>query len=597
MLLKTSRRTPLAIPGTITPRRTRMQLVCTECHRLKVKCDRRSPCAGCIKRGKAEHCKAASSDAWLSMPQDDLSRRANTNRESIFVSYTPASTHIPATLPSPQSSPSEHVSEYTSPQESHPTPALSTYSAPSPPSSVCNWSEGIPALLGALVQHSSRPQFLAIKEFLASDMHEQVIQTCFDRALWMYPVVNRQRFVALFNTPWVENGLTSVYSFTAFLIGIHANVRALLPQYCRKYVFQGMSPEAIKDKAYVAISLGMECIDQAKRFGQLRIEALHAMLLIGSCRKEFNDMGAYREMLAKIIHEAQMLGYHMEPDPNMLTIEDMEARRNLWWSVFAYDRFSSLILGVPYLIGPHGSIKLPVLLLDGSIMPASGLDPYSPEGQQANKCTHVHMILMAQMAQIAGRIYDQYHMTDFSPTNALLIDKELQIFEQSLPRAFKFGSDGVSSQDPHGDESKQRYILYMNIFQLRFHLFRDLQERLMRDGPEFHQRALQACRLSNVHSAMSLIQVYKDSLEDLSEDCFQWVIFIKPIWNAIGILLDAFLDDVPSSPASHSWFYYKVAVQGQSLLERVSNPGTAAREALMQLEDRIQRAAKAIGSP
>lgn len=604
MLIKTSTVSPLAMvnrPKTTTPRRSRMQLVCTECHRLKVKCDRRSPCAGCIKRGKAEHCKAASTDAWLSMPQATLPPVTRTLEQNIPVSHTPsqsgrpAPAFAPAPLPSPQSSPSEHRSEYTSPRESHPTPALSTYSAPTPPS-VHNWSERIPALLNSLQQHCKQSQFLAIKEFLGSDTHEKVIQTCFERSLWMYSVKKRRHFVDLLCAPWVDRGLVGLYSLTAVLLGIHANVRFLLPQYCRKHVFTGKTAEEIKEKAQVAVSLVMECVSQAKQVGSLPIEAFHAMLLVGGCRKESGDLNGYREMLAKVIHEAQMLGYHMEPDPNTMSIEEIEWRRNLWWTVFSYDRFAALNLGVPYLVGHHGDIKLPVLLLDGSIMPASGLDPYSPEGQRANSCTMVHTILMAQLARISGRIYDQTHVKDFSPADALLIDKELQIFEQSLPPAYKFGREAASVEETNGDESIQRYILFMTIFQIRVYLFRDLHERLMRAGPELHQRALQACRLSNVHSAMSLIQVYKDSLEDLSEDCFQWIIFIKPIWNAIGILLDAFLDDIPSSPCSHSWFYYKIAVQGQSLLEKVSNPGTRAREALIDLDDRIQRAAKAIGS-
>ncbi|CAJ0538665.1 Ff.00g066660.m01.CDS01 [Fusarium sp. VM40] len=44
--------------GTIGPyvRRKRPVISCRECHRRKQKCDRRQPCANCIRRGKRDAC-------------------------------------------------------------------------------------------------------------------------------------------------------------------------------------------------------------------------------------------------------------------------------------------------------------------------------------------------------------------------------------------------------------------------------------------------------------------------------------------------------------------------------------------------------------
>jgi hypothetical protein len=42
--------------GPLPPKRNRTQLSCTHCRHAKLKCDRKSPCSFCIKRGRAEQC-------------------------------------------------------------------------------------------------------------------------------------------------------------------------------------------------------------------------------------------------------------------------------------------------------------------------------------------------------------------------------------------------------------------------------------------------------------------------------------------------------------------------------------------------------------
>lgn len=566
---------------TTTARRNRNQLVCTECHRLKIKCDRCKPCSSCIKRGRAERCKTASTDGWLSNSKTNYQRRSSPPSQ-------------PATLPSPQSSPpSEYLPSHTSPQYEAASLNEPTIRDSLP---IQDWSHGIPELLKRLESSCSTLQFQLISKFLGSPMHDSVFNPVFNKAGCTYNIISRDQLIARFNTDWSQQNLADVYCFTALLLGMHANIRASRPQLCRNHIFKVHSTEEIQKHAKITERLALECVDQAKQYGELRVDAIMAMLSVGSCRKESGDFGGYREMLARAIHEAQMLGMHLEPHNTTLSIEEVETRRNLWWCLFLYDRMTALNTDLPHLIGPYMTIKLPVLLLDGSIMPVD-YDARSPEGIRANKCTVLHNIVMAQLAHISGRIYDQCHLSEFTPADALLLDKELQIFEHSLPSTYKFGSDGPDNQEPNTDESRQRYVLHMTCFNLRCFLFKDLEKRiLLQGGPEWNERALKACKLSIVHSAMSLIQIYKTSLKNLSEDYSQWVIFIKPVCNAIGILLDAFLDDVPSSPSSHSWFYYKVAVEGQELLERISHPGSPAREALNELDDRIQRAARAIES-
>ncbi len=43
-------------PRTVTHRRNRTQLSCTNCRHSKLKCDRKEPCSQCTRRGKAAQC-------------------------------------------------------------------------------------------------------------------------------------------------------------------------------------------------------------------------------------------------------------------------------------------------------------------------------------------------------------------------------------------------------------------------------------------------------------------------------------------------------------------------------------------------------------
>lgn len=42
--------------GPLPPKRNRTQFSCTHCRHAKLKCDRKSPCSLCVKRGRAEQC-------------------------------------------------------------------------------------------------------------------------------------------------------------------------------------------------------------------------------------------------------------------------------------------------------------------------------------------------------------------------------------------------------------------------------------------------------------------------------------------------------------------------------------------------------------
>lgn len=237
-------------------------------------------------------------------------------------------------------------------------------------------------------------------------------------------------------------------------------------------------------------------------------------------------------------------------------------------------------------------VKFPVLLLDGSILPASGADPSSPEGLEANEYTDLYCVLLTRLADIAGKISEYTQGTDVSYSETLIIDKDIQIFEQTMPRCFGMKIP-TRNKSRYSVENKQRYVIYLIIFTMRYSVFQNLLIRSMAStSPD--DRTIHACQLSLVHSAMTLIQMYKDILQDMSQDSLQWGIFVDPLSIAIGILLDAFLREPPTTPSNQSWLYYKVATDGRLLLESMSFPGSRAAEALSGLNEKLHKASQVV---
>lgn len=75
-----------AIPDRVTKKRARACISCTRCHRLKVKCDKQSPCSRCLRSGYENMCIYTHRSGARS--ELDISRIISNNGDPEFVVAT-----------------------------------------------------------------------------------------------------------------------------------------------------------------------------------------------------------------------------------------------------------------------------------------------------------------------------------------------------------------------------------------------------------------------------------------------------------------------------------------------------------------------------
>lgn len=306
----------------VRAKRNRTQLVCTECHRLKIKCDKVIPCSKCVKRGIADKCRIESKPS--AFPQDD----------DISNGFQVLSFSSQVSSSSPNSSISEHVSSHDTLSDTTTTAGFSNHCQ----QQSITQSSSLDSLLGVIDSHSPKETSDAIKDFLCCNTHDRLLQAYFEECHWFSEILYVKSFETSMTFDWPKRSISEAYSFTSLLLAIHSNVRTNLPQWCTKELFKSSDPLLIKMSAKKAQNLALGCVERAKQLGSLSVEALQAMILIGSCRKEECDMSGYREILLKVIHEAQLLNYHLDPDLSVMTIAEGEKRRKLWLHLYRHDR-------------------------------------------------------------------------------------------------------------------------------------------------------------------------------------------------------------------------------------------------------------------
>ncbi|EJD37952.1 hypothetical protein AURDEDRAFT_187875 [Auricularia subglabra TFB-10046 SS5] len=364
--------------------RSRVTVVCTECKRLKLKCDRRVPCGSCVKRSTAPKCQYSVEardkidvqtlhnrilviENTLQMQQQapaTADGRASTARPTLaggqlFVSIDDASALWIDTL--------QLAAGDLAPADDD---AAAGRAGPDLPDPALFASAGarLPApLLDALPPHEMRPYLLdALDDVLR--LHSAI-----------HAARLRARMLSLFEhaAPWSFVAVACA----AWAVGAQAWLSSRRTE--RLDSPWAYDPDRLIDLSEHALIV----YDRTRRDTAFDTDYVQALLLQILFR--LND-GAPRvhstvyPALHKSVAAARSIGLGVDPGetPGRFSLFEAETRRRVWWDVLYHDLFVSEALGHPHII-PDGSFSttLPAEcddaqfdLLSNALPPLSGSD-------------------------------------------------------------------------------------------------------------------------------------------------------------------------------------------------------------------------------
>ncbi|KAH6651555.1 fungal-specific transcription factor domain-containing protein [Truncatella angustata] len=469
------------VPRRLPPpnrRRDKTRFSCHTCHRRKLKCDRKQPCARCVKSGCGISCTYVGSFLSTGVspscrPLAPLSAEQPVVHDTYQRQASPTTNDLEASIPSPAIALSDLVSDLRGNLDLG--NSESGYKATSHWTSILNdvrEVEETPALSGdrrldavTTDQDSSlTPNVLLLQgcrqaskeEILASlprrAVADRLVAHYFAATEFSLCILHKVEFLKQYDKFW-----KSPTSFPVSWLGLLFSIFCLSIQFQNPEIRLPPASESITGpKASVSALIQqhreriVQCLVLAKygRGGPFTVETLLHYLMAETSLRHDSDMELWL-VLGTLVQIAIKMGYHRDPDNfTSLSAFQGEMRRRVWSTIYQADMSVSTQLGLPRIIKDAISDTLqPSNLLDSDFSASSDVLPCTRTDQEVTPA----LILTSKyrIMSVFSTILDL--ITDFQTTSYAAIqqiDSRLNANFASIPESCKYRSLSLSIMDP-----------------------------------------------------------------------------------------------------------------------------------------------------
>ncbi|KAF4337757.1 hypothetical protein FBEOM_8354 [Fusarium beomiforme] len=180
-------------------------------------------------------------------------------------------------------------------------------------------------------------------------------------------------------------------------------------------------------------------------------EVMELLLLLA---KAYSDIGQPRQswlMYRKGLAISEVMGLYRR--------EMVSPRlKSIWWAFYHGDRFSSLLLGLPYGFNDAH---------------------FGPSAEPYNAAVVPEQRLVLRCASIAGKIIDRTMMPGKpSSASSMLLDEQMDTIASSMPLSWWDVPDSLPSSHAETDELRNRLLLQYYFFHVRINLHLPFVQRL-----------------------------------------------------------------------------------------------------------------------
>ncbi|EPE27490.1 Zn2/Cys6 DNA-binding protein [Glarea lozoyensis ATCC 20868] len=460
----------------------RVITACSECHRRKQKCDRRSPCNNCVARKVAGKCLYREAARIGRAPQPVSSTPSSDGADEPALSSrdefqekgdTLIGQHDPNQFLTSQRNNDFH-NQYSSRGTSRADPNTTTrnhpvYGLPSPPS--------LPN-----TNHRHLPSTTVLQE---------LVDVYFTRYNPQFNFVERCYFDDLFKL-WLNHGAGSLLYFNALQLEQELDAFPALLFQILGLVIQFLPPDtellsrmtrSERDSAqrYSDISSDLMKIYEARKFSITAVQAylLRAVWLknVGRAVEAWHSLGtAVRHAQELRLHE----GRDVHQDPSRKVTETLslfwleEYRRRLWANLFVYDGLMALMLGRPRTINTGDCDFRKPMNCDIPTERSEGLPLMIPLGSDPNAPNTASLILpLYELVFLFHEMRTQKtstpHPTDYSIISDLH-DRASHII-QTAPAFLRQHSQDLSWDPlyPHVTYQRENLLSMINLFLITLH--------------------------------------------------------------------------------------------------------------------------------
>lgn len=311
-----------------------------------------------------------------------------------------------------------------------------------------------------------------------------LVNTYFETAALNYDYLSKVDILNKIN----KNSNTHEDNFWALLYAIFAVAVQFRTPLLEKEIIAAyplIKPEELQDKWYMN---SKNIIYTERENDSINMHLVQASFLNAIYIKNEGRAAAAWLIIAETIRMAQYVGMHLESET--LSDRESEYRRRLWWKLFEFDRFLSLIIGRPYSIQmAHCVAKKPANISSDFLDIAGETDMLHPlPFTVPTSCTYIFYLIDA--ARIAGVLLDG---TIAYPTKEGLRNEIVHLLdslEESLPVFLKLNNPDKSFDAEHPYLVSNRYVLQLVITFLRVTLYRPYI--FSSQNPEYHGLAVEA---------------------------------------------------------------------------------------------------------
>ncbi|KAM0756018.1 hypothetical protein T439DRAFT_376279 [Meredithblackwellia eburnea MCA 4105] len=590
-------------PATSAPKRRRQLKSCISCWMAKKRCNQEIPCDRCIKKGEASKCSRGAPGTQHAGGGTD-GAMPDTEDEHLPEAEVPIT--ISSALP-PSSSTIHSMSDTSSSTASK----IKTTSLVEDDAQTAEAAKALGSLSGDGAGAFSFHGPGSLSAFLKSEMLPGSSSplkdgfTRFDFKVVLPPRPLAEYLIELF---YAENSLVTRFTVTQkrFFVPLfrslldYAEAAHLTPDIplplpttlsflTLSYIFLATSLQLLPDGSLPFVR--QYCVDPKaleKRLGKLAKEALdlseteeppdsyrvEATLLLGLYMKNCGRPTVNYHYVAQAIRTAQAMGYHREGDATWgLSPLEAEMRRRLWWILFAYDRFSNLAFGRPYVISEHHcDTNLPA----NADISAVGLHDPTPivSHPREHITPYTSILFEIELSIIVGRICDRcFSARPSSYKDVLDADRMLVEYEQRLPPAFRNPSLELLHEIPYLAADMQ--FCQLQLTWIRMVLHRPyLLRRIPVAGPDPFDKS----RTAAISFAQKLLSVQRDLQMHLPRHLKRFFLVCFQTFDPTATLTMAILQD--PTDAARVEVLDKWICEGLQMLIRMGDDNVVAKEGI-----------------
>lgn len=450
---------PPSVSG-ITQIRSRVTVVCAECKRLKLKCDRRTPCSSCIKRDTISRCTYSAAAAEkidvqslhnrVLVLEAQLSQltsgrmRLPSDLDRALLAVGASGSSVLISLDDAAGLWLEHLDLSRDNSVDLCPAALNNFEPDScPPDPFPSHNKIIHPLnyIPQLLSNAVTPELLAL---LPSTSQRPALLDVLTSICRMHPSLNFPHFRARINLMFVDNSgpeeigigpprtsfleKPSLSFFAAaaagFALALQCAPNLTIPMSPRTTSSSGSpSPPTSQPTASSLLSLSGQVLQSIEDLNEpFDLDFLHALILRCLCMLHDGHPRVNQAVFAavgKMVNIARVMGLSKDPDEfaRKYSLWEAEMRRRMWWDVFYYDVFVSDCMGFPPMISDdQHTTRIPADVDEDAFVPKSVSLP--PPSDYLYSSNFSYFLLKCKLAQLVKNMKKRVNLnSDQSASN------------------------------------------------------------------------------------------------------------------------------------------------------------------------------------